>query len=138
MKRAEVPGRGLLMATCIIMLASALPLSLWTFNIVHVAVPFDVPGDDWAAIGCIVGAAVYLWSILPAVLGLVYSKKAYRYKRCRVLGWLTAALLLACAVMQRGFFLITTLPLAVTTALYLIASYAPKRREDRESRERVK
>ena len=133
MNRAEVPGRGLLIATCIIMLVSALPLSLWTFNIVHVAVPFDVPGDDWAAIGCIVGAATYLWSILPAVLGLLYSNKAYRYKRCRVLGWLTAALLLACVVMQRGFFLITTLPLAVLTALYLIAAYAPKRRKDRES-----
>jgi hypothetical protein len=133
MNRAEVPGRGLLIVTCIIMLVSALPLSLWTFNIVHVAVPFDVPGDDWAAIGCIVGAATYLWSILPAVLGLLYSNKAYRYKRCRVLGWLTAALLLACVVMQRGFFLITTLPLAVLTALYLIAAYAPKRRKDRES-----
>ena len=133
MNRAEVPGRGLLIVTCIIMLVSALPLSLWTFNIVRVAVPFDVPGDDWAAIGCIVGAATYLWSILPAVLGLLYSNKAYRYKRCRVLGWLTAALLLACVVMQRGFFLITTLPLAVLTALYLIAAYAPKRRKDRES-----
>ena len=138
MKRAEVAGRGLLMATCIIILASALPLSLWTFNIVHVAAPFDVPGDDWAAIGCIVGAATYLWSILPAVLGIAYSKKAYRYKRCRVLGWLTAALLFACAVMQRGVFLITTLPLAVMTVLYLIAAYAPKRREDREGREGVK
>jgi hypothetical protein len=135
MENTKVPGRGLLITSCIIMLVSALPLMLWTFTMIYSTSPYDAPGDDLASLGCFFGAATYLWSVLPAVFGLAYSKKPHRYKCCRALGWITVTLLLACVVMQRVVFLFTTLPLAIMTTLYLIAAYAPKRREHMERRE---
>ena len=130
MKQSErTPGRVLLCTSSLFMLILALPLTWWTFNMGLTASPYDMPGDSLATLGCCVGAAAYVWSLPVAIIGLCALKKPHRWNWCRVLGWVCVALLVACVVMQRAYFVLTMPPLVLLTALYLIAAYVPKRQQ---------
>ncbi|MGI5869442.1 MAG: hypothetical protein ACOX9C_08380 [Kiritimatiellia bacterium] len=121
-------GRKSLRISSVVLLLIAAPMARWTLNMVHVVAPHDLPGDDRAALGCMVGTGVYGWSLVVAVCGLVLGRRPERYGLCRLLGWISVAALGVCAILLRMTFLMTMLPLAVLIALFLWGAYGSERR----------
>lgn len=113
------PVHRLLFFTSLLMLIIAIPMMIFTFDMVYTASPHDVPGDGLASLGMLVGAGAYVYSMVVAIVGLVYYRKPYRHHWCRKVAWVLVLLLGIAFVLARAYFLIAMTPLVMLLSLYL-------------------
>ena len=105
-----------------IMLLIALPMMLFTFNMIYQASPYDIPVDYMVSLGLILGANIYIFSMIVAIAGLSFANKPYRYKWCRNLSFFLMFIILLDFFLLRAYFTITLGPLLLLNFIYLLGS----------------
>ena len=79
-------NKKILIISSAFMLLISLPMMLFTFNMVYSASPYDKSGESLQSIGLLIGAGIYIFSMLVAIAGLSFANKPYIYNWCRNLG----------------------------------------------------
>ncbi len=105
-----------------IMLLIALPMMVFTFNMIYSASPHDVPGDGLASLGLLIGAVGYIFSLVVAIAGLSFANKPHLYKWCKGLGYILIILLGITLILARAYFTFTMLPLAILIIPYILGA----------------
>ena len=112
-------NKKILIISSAFMLLISLPMMLFTFNMVYSASHYDKSGDNLQAIGLLIGAGIYIFSMLVAIAGLSFANKPYKYNWCRNLGLILMLITLLDAILLRAYFIITMLPLLILNIIYI-------------------
>jgi len=112
-------NKKILIISSAFMLLISLPMMLFTFNMVYSASPYDKSGESLQSIGLLIGAGIYIFSMLVAIAGLSFANKPYKYNWCSNLGLILMLITLLDAILLRAYFIITMLPLLILNIIYI-------------------
>lgn len=105
-----------------IMLAMALPMMLWCLSLIDQA----ALDHTYAGAGCFALAMVYVFSMVTAIAGLVFAKRPYYYRWCRIMGYLQLAAMLILIWPMQAYSVLTMPPLITVTGFYLAGARESK------------
>jgi hypothetical protein len=110
------------------MLLAALPMLLWCLGLINnAALDRDF---SCAGVGCFASGITYVFSMVPAIAGLVFAGQRHRYRWCRGLGYIQLAAGVLLLVPLGPYAALTLPPLFILTILYL---FGVGWRENRDS-----
>ena len=109
------PKRILLRIASVLMLAAALPMLLWCFQLIdNAALDYD-----YAGAGCFAAGITYIFSMVTAIAGLAFAGKPHQHRWCRILGLIQLAAGVILIVPLLTYTALTLPPLFLLTVLYL-------------------
>ena len=109
------PKRALLRISSVLMLTAALPMLLWCLSLIdNAALDYD-----YAGAGCFTAAIVYAFSVVTAIAGLVFTRRLFRHRWCRVLAYIQLAAGVLLIPVLASYAALTLPPLFLLTILYL-------------------
>ena len=118
------PKRVLLRISSVLMLLAALPMLLWSWNLIdNAALDYT-----YAGAGCFAAGIAYIFSMVTAIAGLAFAERLHRHRWCRTLGYIQLAAGVLLFVPLRSYAALTLPPLFLLIVLYLFGvSWREKR-----------
>lgn len=117
-------SRVLLRISSVLMLLAALPMLLWSWNLIdNAALDYT-----YAGAGCFAAGIAYIFSMVTAIAGLAFAERLHRHRWCRTLGYIQLAAGVLLIVPLRSYAALTLPPLFLLIVLYLFGvSWREKR-----------
>ena len=109
------PKRILLRISSLLMLLAALPMLLWSWNLIDNAA-LDYA---YAGAGCFAAGIAYIFSMVTAIAGLDFAGRPHRHRWCRAFGLIQLAAGVLLIVPLRSYATLTLPPLFLLSILYL-------------------
>lgn len=122
------PKRVLLRISSVLMLLAALPMLLWSWNLIdNAALDYT-----YAGAGCFAAGIAYIFSMVTAIAGLAFAERLHRHRWCRTLGYIQLAAGVLLIVPLRSYAALTLPPLFLLTVLYLFGVGWRKKRDSEQ------
>jgi len=81
----------LLIASSVLMLLTAIPLILWCISLINGAALDSY--FTYAGVVCFAAAILYAYSIVVAIVGLVFARRPHNYRWCRGMAYIQLAVI---------------------------------------------